>query len=455
MAAPIDVRAGLAAELKRLARTKGEWPMRDRRRFRNLLLDAVTSDAMPLAELLLRAHDEGMLSAWPERTAGRASWETATARLASDLQTQRFVEPGIARWVAEAWAGALGPDIVPSARAASPRPSVAPRQPPRSSVPNAAPPRAPMPASAASTAASMQAYRRSNMMILALGAVVTVLTILAFRSTAKPRADAVPTVAATPAPAPVPAVEPLPVTPRVDAPMDVPVTRRGLVVRDTSPAPAPVAPVAPHAPIAIAAAPSRTNDDIVMKAGRVIEGSVQSVRQQTISVRDADSGLEFEIPKVDIDRVVTRDGRTLRFGDDNVPLVGNDDALAPVSHAGRYRVRYAERWGAQRAECREMARQFAPGDALEVKHLRGAPMLNLSFVGGQGFNAAVRSDGLFESGSDVATARGPQSSFVSTRISGRLTRDGVMTGVVRLNAVTVDGTIVCDLALTMRGERVP
>lgn len=392
MAAPIDVRAGLVAELKRMVRTTGEWPMRDRRRFRNLLLDAVTSDAMPLAELLLRAHDDGMLRTFPERTAGRAAWDTATARLASDLQTRRFVEPGIARFVADAWAGALGPDVVPSARAASPRPVVAPRQAPRSTAPVAAPPRAPMPTSASSSAASMQAYRRTNRMILGLGVVFLVLTVLAFRSTSKPRVEA---------------------------------------------------------------APSRVNDDIVLKAGRVIEGSVQSVRQQTISVRDADTGLEFEIPKADIDRVVTRDGRTLRFGDDNLPLLGDDEALAPVSYAGRYRVRYSERWGAQRTECRAMARQFAPGDELDVKHLRGAPMMNLSFVGGQGFNAAVRSDGLFESGPDVAATRGPQSSFVSTRISGRITRAGMLAGVARLNAVTVDGAVVCDLALTMHGDRDP
>ena len=285
-------------------------------------------------------------------------------------------------------------------------------------------------------------------MILAVGAVFAVLMILAFRSTSRPRTDPAPSAT----PAPTLATAPVRAAPRIDAPMDVPVRRRGLVVRDSAPTPPPVA---PHAPIAIAAAPSRANDDIVMKAGRVIEGGVQSVRQQTISVRDAETGLEFEIPKADVDRIVTRDGRTLRFGDDNVPLVGSDDALTPVSHAGRYRVRYAERWGAQRAECREMARQFAPGDELDVKHLRGAPMMNLSFIGGQGFNAAVRTDGLFESGSDVAAARGPQSSFISTRISGRITRAGVLTGVARLNAVTVDGAIICDLALTMRGERAP
>ena len=452
MASPIDVRAGLSAELKRLVRTAGEWPMRDRRRFRNLLLDAVTSDAMPLAELLLRAHDDGVLRGFPARTAPRAAWDAATARLVSDLQTQRFVEPGIARFVADAWAGALGPDVVPSARAASPRPVVAPRQPPRSSAPVSAPPRAPMPLAASTTAASMQAYRRSNRMILGLGVVFTMLTFLAFRSTAKPPSVVAPTAMAVPAAV----AEPVPAAPRVDAPMDVPVRERGLVIRESATTPGPTpGPAAPPRPIDVAAAPARIRDDIVMKTGRVIEGTVQIVRQQTISVRDADTELEFEIMKADIDRVVTRDGRTLRFGDDNVPLLGDDEALAPVSHAGRYRVRYAERWGAQRAACRDMARQFAPGAELDVKHLRGAPMMNLAFVGGQGFNAAVRSDGLFESGSDVAAVRGPQSSFVSTRLSGRITRAGVLTGVARLSAVTVDGAVICDLALTMQGERAP
>ena len=122
MAASINVRARLAAELKRLVRDAREWPMRDRRRFRNLLLDAVSSDAMPMAELLLRAHDDGLLRAFPDRSAPRAAWDAATARVVGDLQAQRFVEPGIARFVAEAWAAALGPDIAPSARVATPRP---------------------------------------------------------------------------------------------------------------------------------------------------------------------------------------------------------------------------------------------------------------------------------------------------------------------------------------------
>jgi hypothetical protein len=82
-------------------------------------------------------------------------------------------------------------------------------------------------------------------------------------------------------------------------------------------------------------------------------------------------------------------------------------------------------------------------------------MMQLVFVAGQGFNAAVRSDGLFESGVVMSPTRGPESSFVSTRLSGRLSRGGVLQGVVRLSAVRQDGVIVCDLALTVRGERQP
>jgi hypothetical protein len=102
-----------------------------------------------------------------------------------------------------------------------------------------------------------------------------------------------------------------------------------------------------------------------------------------------------------------------------------------------------------------MARRFAPGSTLIVRHLRGAPMMQLQFLDGPGFNAAVRSDGLFESGAAQARDRGPSNSFVSRRLSGRLTRTGVVQGVARLTAVTADGSVVCDVALTVRGERVP
>jgi hypothetical protein len=463
----MDVRAGLAAELKRLVRDGAEWPVRDRRRFRNLLLDATTSDALPLAELLLRVHDDGLVSAFPDRAAGRSAWESATARLASDLQLQRFVEPGVARFVAEAWAAALGPDQVASARAASPRAAAAPRAPARSSSSAAstaaaaqAQARAALVASA-NTAASMKAYRQSNILLLAMGGIFTVFTIFAFRSTGK-RADA---------PPPAPTTMPVPVTPVPDAapaPATVAGTPNG-VARDTAPAraakdsatpstsgsaPSSVSP-APRRSVVVSPAPPRTTDDIVLNAGRVFAGHVISVRQQTVQVKDDETGLEFEINKSDIDRIVTRDGRIMRFGEGNVPLLGDDRDLTPVSWTGRYRVRYAQRWGADRSECSDVARTFAPGADMQVQHLRGAPMLKLTFAEGQGFNASVSRDGLFESGADVAPDRGPRGSFVTTRLSGRLTRAGVLQGVARLSAVMPDGAIICDLALTMRGEREP
>ncbi|HYW49866.1 MAG TPA: hypothetical protein VE861_04620 [Gemmatimonadaceae bacterium] len=462
MAALIDVRSGLAAELKRLVRDAQEWPMRDRRRFRNLLLDASTSDAMPMAELLLLAHDDGLLRALPERSAPRATWDAATARLASDLQSRRFVEPGIARFVAEAWGSALGPDVVPSARVALPRPVTAPRQPMRSSAQVAAAASRAAPAPTVSTAASMRAYRRSNMLFIGVALVFGIGTILVFQQTGS-AADRKRPVATT---------MPVPSVPRTAARFDVqpsaaPPARAAVdsvgpsapVAIDSQPSTpridsATVA-VEPRASIEVASAPVRTNDDIVLDAGRVFEGRVLSVRQTSVIVKDEETGLDFEIPKADIDRIVTRDGRVMRFGDDNVPLLGDDDDLTPMSHAGRYRVRYAERWGAERASCNAMARRFAPGSELLVQHMRGAPMMKLEFLRGQGFNAAVRSDGVFESGSSQATMRGPDASFVTTRLSGRLSRNGGLSGVARLTAVMPDGAIVCDLALTMQGERQP
>ena len=458
MAALINVRAGLAAELRRLVRDAQEWPTRDRRRFRNLLLDAVTSDAMPMAELLLLAHDDGLLRALPDRTAPRSVWDTATARLASDLQTRRFVEPASARFVAEAWAGALGPDVAPSASVALPRPKVAPRQPMRSTAQvaaAAAATRAAAPTSGVGKAASMRAYRRSNLIFLGVAAVFAIAVIAAFRQTGriaerKPVATSMP-VPESPAAAPRTAgrfdVQPS------NAPRSITATTDG-AASVASPDTIAVAGET-RAPIAVASAPVRTTDDIVLTAGRVFEGRVLSVRQQSVVVRDEETGLDFEIAKSDIDRIVTREGRVMRFGDHNVPLLGDDDDLTPISHTGRYRVRYAERWGTERAPCSALARRFAPGAELVVRHMRGAPVMELEFVRGPGYNAAVRSDGLFESGSSLSAARGPDSSFVSSRISGRISRGGVLQGVARLTAVQGDGTTRCDLALTMQGERQP
>ena len=468
--AVIDVRGGLAAELKRLVRDASEWPIRDRRRFRNLLLDAVSSDAMPMAELLLRAHDEGLLRSFPDRTAARSAWETATARLTSDLQTRSFVEPGVARFVAESWAAALGPEVVPVARVATPRPPVAPRQPMRSSATLSTPPaRQTAPTSSATSAASLALYRRANRLMLGIGVMFTVFVALAFRQTRSMSEQKKPAPTTMPVPVAQPMATPesvLPIDPASDsivaeaasdiARMDsirVDSSRVDSARRDAVRDPSPVS--SRRRAVAVDAAPVRTTDDIVLNTGRVTEGRVISVRQQSVIVKDEETGLDFEIPKADIDRIVTREGRVMRFGDDNVPLIGDDDDLTPMSHAGRYRVRYAERWGAERGVCGGVARTFAPGANVMINHLRGAPMLNMVFVDGLGFNATVRSDGLFETGSGLSRERGPASSFVSTRLSGRISRGGVLRGVVRLSAVTADGTMVCDIALTMQGERLP
>jgi hypothetical protein len=452
-----DLRAALAAELRRLVRTPGVWPPADRRQFRNLLLDATTSDAMPLVELLLRVHDDGMLAALPSRTAGRAAWESAAARMTSDLQTLRFVEPGVARFVADAWANALGPDAVASARAASPRPAAPPRAvAPRSSAP---PPRAPTAAPPAPpSAASIKAYRQTNTVMIGMAVVFTVLIALAFRQTTQRAAQPSPVASTPTTPAPV----------REPAYMDVQVPSVARNRTPPAPQPQPAAvrdsvvaaaqdslATAPRAAIAIAPAAVRTTDDIVLISGRVFEGRVVSVRQQGIVVKDADTGLDFEIAKSEIDRIVTHDRRVMRFGADNVPVIGESDDRTPQSLAGRYRLRYSERWGTEQRDCGAMAARFAPGTELVLRHLRGAPMMKMEFVGGQEFNASVRADGLFESGSDIAPVRGPGGSFVSTRVSGRVSRRGELQGVARLNAVTQDGTVICDLALTVRGERAP
>jgi len=460
--ATIDVRARLGAELKRLVRDPREWPIRDRRRFRNLLLDAVSSDAMPVTELLLRAHDDGLLRTFPDRSAPRAAWDVATARLASDLQVQRFVEPGIARFVAEAWGSALGPEVVPVAKVAAPRaPVQAPRQPPRSSATVATAQQRAAAAAQSSSAASASTLQVQRLTKLLLGAMAVMLVVFSF-ALFRPTSDRTDEQAAAPSagerrpavtaalPEPALADSMAPVQPESAA---LPRTDSADTSSAAVTALAATASRAPR-PAEVGAAPVRTTDDIVLTTGRVFEGRVLSIRQQSVVVKDEATGLDFEIAKSDLDRIVTREGRVMRFGDDNVPLIGDDDdGFTPMSHAGRYGARYTERWGTERELCRDAARRFAPGAAVEVRHLRGAPMMRLEFIGGQGFTAAVRADGLFESGVVMSPMRGPDASFVSTRISGRVSRSGMLEGVVRLTAIRADGAVVCDLALTLRGDR--
>jgi len=458
--ATIDVRAGLGAALKRLVRTSREWPITDRRRFRNLLLDAVSSDAMPMAELLLRAHDDGLLRTLPDKSAPRAAWDTATARLASDLQTQRFLEPGIARFVAESWSAALGPEVVPVARVAAPR-ALAPvtRQAPRTSATVANAQRAAAAtaqASSSTSAATMQAQRLTKLLLGAMAVMLVVFVFEVLRQTdgGDPAESAAPTGAGEPRSA---TSNVTPMSASADSARPAGPSSPGIGTIDSATATPDAITAAdsverPRAQVEVGSAVPRTSDDIVLNTGRVFEGRVMSIQQQGIVVKDEETGLDFEIAKADVDRIVTRDGRTMRFGDDNVPLIGDDD-LTPMAHGGRYRVRYTERWGTESAVCSDVARRWAPGAEVDVRHVRGAPMLKFEFVGGQGFNAAVRADGLFESGATLSPVRGPQASFVSTRISGRLTRGGVLQAIARLSAVRADGSVICDLALTLRGER--
>jgi hypothetical protein len=439
------------------------WPITDRRRFRNLLLDAVSSDAMPLVELLLRAHDDGLVRALPAPSAPRAMWDAAAARMSNDLQSHRFVEASVARFVAEAWVGALGPAPEPPTRSATVRTAAAPamRTPVRSAAAGSGA-RGALSASQASSAASIARYRRTNTIVGVIVAVLMVALIMVFRATGRKTAPPARLVTAS---MPVPEPAPQDVSPdaladsvrraqerqRMSAPVgDSASPRDSVSPRDS----ASRRTSATRSAVPIARSPARLSDDVVLRAGRILEGQVLSVKQFTVVIKDGESGLDFEIPKADIEKVIQRDGTVIRFGDDNVPLLGDDRELTPMSHAGTYRVQYAQRWGALETGCEDLAETFAPGSEMVVHHLRGAPMLKLDFIGGQGFNAAVRSDGLFESTMVESTARGPRGAVVRTRLSGRISRDGTVRGVARLNAVSATGATVCDVALTMRGSLV-
>ncbi len=446
MTAQIDVRGKLTAELRRLTHDAAHWPLRDRRQFRNLLLDSVSSDAMPMVELLLTVHDDGRLRALPDSGASRALWDAADARLANELQSQRYLEPSVARFVAEAWVHALGPDAIPAVNVrrstpartvAAPLPTTRPTT-TRSAQPSLSPPGVVSP----SNAASIRAYKRANILIVGAAAIFALLIIGVFRSTAR----TVERSAQPMRPAALPVPEAMP--DRTDSL----VSARPENVSPSLPRELPFS--VAREPVTIGEARARATDDVVLKTGRVIEGRVVTIRAQTVVIHDNLADLDFEVEKAEIERIVTSKGQVLRFSAENVPLISDDDMRTSRLNAGEFRVRYTARWGVERIECLDVAKRFAPGVRLTVRHVRGAPMLNLDFTRGAAYNAAVYADGSFESVAVAAQSLGPGGATVSSRLSGRFSRDGKLLGIVRLSALASSGEVVCDLALTMNAERV-
>jgi hypothetical protein len=106
-AAP-DARRAMRDALHRLVHETADWSRPSLIIFRNRLLDEVSSDAKPLANLLVEAIDRGVTTALPRAPLPPAAWSARSTPLVMRWVADRFLQPEVARWAVEAWGYALG-----------------------------------------------------------------------------------------------------------------------------------------------------------------------------------------------------------------------------------------------------------------------------------------------------------------------------------------------------------
>ncbi|MCU0615738.1 MAG: hypothetical protein MUD17_01455 [Gemmatimonadaceae bacterium] len=106
-AAP-DTRRAMRDALHRLVHETDGWSRPSLTVFRNRLLDEVSSDARPLANLLVEAIDRGVLDALPQQSLTPAAWSARSTPFVMRWVADRFLQPEVARWAVEAWGYALG-----------------------------------------------------------------------------------------------------------------------------------------------------------------------------------------------------------------------------------------------------------------------------------------------------------------------------------------------------------
>lgn len=106
-AAP-DARRAMRDALHRLVHEADDWSRPSLTIFRNRLLDEVSSDARPLANLLVEAIDRGVIEAFPRTPLAPPAWSARSTPFVMRWVADRFLQPEVARWAVEAWGYALG-----------------------------------------------------------------------------------------------------------------------------------------------------------------------------------------------------------------------------------------------------------------------------------------------------------------------------------------------------------
>lgn len=217
-------------------------------------------------------------------------------------------------------------------------------------------------------------------------------------------------------------------------------------------------------------------DELHLRTGEVMRGTVEVVRAGTLQFRDRRTGLRHEVRKDSVDYVITEFGSTVRFrADATEPAERSSPARATRSPraaasvstresgprargvAGRYAVRYAAAQVEGSAACGDAWRRGGGAvDVAEVRHEPGADTLVVAFAGGDTFPSTVDADGFFASTFRIVPDQARSSTALTTRLTGRFEPSGdllVTVNLVFYRRLRTGEDLACTVAIPGRGTR--
>jgi hypothetical protein len=227
------------------------------------------------------------------------------------------------------------------------------------------------------------------------------------------------------------------------------------------------------APPAVAAA----YDEVHLRTGEVMRGTVEVVRAGTLQFRDRRTGLRHEVRKDSVAYVITEFGSMVRFraaGAGPITPASPTRAsraaqAAPVSTretgprargvAGRYLLRFAAPQVEGSPRCAEAWRRGdGAAERAEVQHEPGADTLVVAFAGGDTFPSTLDADGYFASTFRIVPDQARSSTALTTRLTGRFAPSGELAVTVNLvfyRRLRTGEDVACTVAIPGRGTRQP
>jgi hypothetical protein len=230
--------------------------------------------------------------------------------------------------------------------------------------------------------------------------------------------------------------------------------------------------------VAGAPAVAAAYDELHLRSGEVMRGTVEVVRAGTLQFRDRRTGLRHEVRKDSVDYVITEFGSTVRFRAAGAGPVTPSSPTRPSrvpkaasavptgetgprarGVAGRYTLRFAAPQVEGSPACAEAWRRGGgEAERAEVRHEPGADTLVVAFAGGDTFPSTVDADGYFASTFRIVPDQARSSTALTTRLTGRFAPSGELTVTVNLvfyRRLRTGEDVACTVAIPGRGTRQP